>query len=67
LEVVFSLWSVPRLYKETNLEFSFSQLQLRVGGWLRLVGRGIPTGMKAEESPLLGAVTKQRLVKTITN
>jgi hypothetical protein len=60
--------SVPSLYNEDSSRLVSS---LRVSFRHELVSRQSPAGSdvntRAEESPLLGTVTEQRLVKTITD
>jgi hypothetical protein len=71
LEVMFSMLSFPRLYKENKLEFLISQKcesvekSAVICGWEVPAGRDVST--EPEESPLLKAVTMQFLAKSMTS
>jgi hypothetical protein len=69
---VFSTWFVPRSYLEENLSCQLIESSLREGEkrWrycsvVRYSPDSNDVSTEAEESPLLTAVTKQRLVKTL--
>jgi hypothetical protein len=55
LEAVFSMWPVPRCYKQDKSRFQLTGRQL-------MASKGVNT--EAEEATALEAVARQRLVKT---
>jgi hypothetical protein len=67
LEAVFSVQSNQRLYKENLQDKLVDSWQLRQLWAVRWSPASNDISMRAEESPLLGTITEEQLIKTVTD